>query len=125
LPVRGTSHSTGHQIAALSAAPEPHKLPAWAEPIATAAIHTHSAPNGMTVVDGAIWVANHRGGTLQRIDPGTDTIADAVVVGGELQLPVNMFGGIWALRSARQQVRVVDPKTDHVIGSVPRKCGGT
>jgi streptogramin lyase len=35
----------------------------------------------MADADGAIWVENHRGGTLERIDPATNTITGGVVAG--------------------------------------------
>src|SRR5690242_18520087 len=52
---------------------DPLKHMPWAASIATAAIPTDAAPGPMIEADGAIWVAAHRGGFLDRIDPATNT----------------------------------------------------
>jgi len=105
---------------------DPRSVPWWAASFATAAIATDIAPNGMTEADGAIWVAAHRGGDLDRIDPVTNTVTDRVVSGGELQLPVTMFGGVWVISSAREQLVRLDPTTRQLTGGQLCVCqGGT
>jgi hypothetical protein len=97
----------------------------WAAPFATAAIPTGAGPQYMVDADGATWVENHRGGTLERIDPATNTVTDSVLAGGELWDPLAyLFGSLWIVSGVTGHLVRVDPKTRQVTGSVWCGCYG-
>src|SRR5262249_34328199 len=70
------------------------------------------------------WVAAHRGGALDRIDPATMTLTDYVLVGGWAISPVYAFGSLFVISGARRQVVKVDPVTRQVVATVPCDCDG-
>jgi streptogramin lyase len=78
----------------------------------------------MIDVDGALWVSAHRGGTLDRIDPATNTVTDSVLIAGELQHPYYLFGSIWVLSAAQGELVRVDPTTRTVTGLTPGDFAG-
>jgi streptogramin lyase len=91
----------------------------WAAPFATAAIPTDAAPGWVIDVDGSLWVSAHRGGTLDRIDPTTNTVNDSVKIGGQLKRPSYLFGSIWVVSAAMGELARVDPTTRMVTGTAP------
>jgi YVTN family beta-propeller protein len=65
-------------------------------------------PEGLTVTDDTVWVSNHRAGSISRIDPATNTVANTlkigpegtsgpkgiVIAGGDLWTPVPNIGAV-------------------------------
>jgi DNA-binding beta-propeller fold protein YncE len=108
---------------------DPLQLAPWAAPFATAAIRTGASPEFMIDVDGAVWVSTQDGGTLDRIDPATNSVTDSLGIDGLLQRPVYMFGSIWVLGYGdigfgQGLLGRVDPTTRTVTGIVPCNCTG-
>lgn len=91
-------------------------------PAVKAVIQTDHGPAGFAVADGALWVANHRGGTLQRIDPATNRVVATVVVGGELN--VSPQDPSWSCTNVDSQVHKVDLVSARVASSTEAACNG-
>ncbi len=85
-------------------------------------IHLDSAPAGIAVGAGAVWVASQETGELLRVDPGDDRPSQAIAIGhGPDGLAVGA-GSIWAADSGGTVTRF-DPRTGKVqtirVGGAP------
>jgi hypothetical protein len=98
-------------------------------------IDTDHSPSGLVVGHDAIFVGNHRGGTVQRIDPTTNRVTGTVAVGGQLELEnTTGVGGraslderttsLWACSNADGVLHQVDPRAMTVTANVPARCDG-
>src|SRR5690349_21130878 len=78
-----------------------------------AAIATDHGPYNFYVTKDALYVGNHRGGTIQRIDPATNRIVSAIRVGG--QLDINELSGVgdvvWACTNVDNVLHRIDLST--------------
>ncbi|KUR79948.1 hypothetical protein [Novosphingobium sp. Fuku2-ISO-50] len=77
----------------------------------------------MAILDGALWVADCKEGTLNRIDTRTARITATITTGianptGELNV-VAGAGSIWIASEAKGMIARVDPATNKVIASIP------
>jgi DNA-binding beta-propeller fold protein YncE len=77
----------------------------------------------MAILDGALWVADCKEGTLNRIDTRTARITASIATGianptGELNV-VAGAGSIWVASEAKGMIARVDPATNKVIASIP------
>jgi len=100
---------------------------------ATASIDVTTAPKGVLVTTGAIWVANTRGGSVNRIDPKTNRIVTTITVGptgpsGPNWL-VRGFGSIWTGVPNIGAVVRINETTNAVEATIPitgaaSPCGG-
>jgi hypothetical protein len=52
-------------------------------------------PNGVTFAFGSIWVANHHGASVTRVDPQTGATTATIQVGGTPGYVTSGFGSIW------------------------------
>lgn len=99
-----------------------------------ATIRGVNAPLGLATTPGAVWVADHHGGSIDRIDINTDKVTDRVMVStpglsGVQGLTVGL-GSVWGDAGRTQSVSRVDPITRREtlnidlsgIGGDP--CGG-
>lgn len=93
--------------------------PAMPEPQVVATIPGHDAPQGLAVADGAVWVAQHRGGRVARVDPATNRVVASVrVTGGQPARMATSEHSLWlALYSSNKLVRI-DPKRHRVVAAV-------
>jgi YVTN family beta-propeller protein len=94
-----------------------------------------SAPTGITDANGAIWVANHHGGTVSRIDPATNKVVANIKVatpgasGGPQGIAAGL-GSVWVGVSNANSVVRIDPATNAIQavipmpGNVALPCGG-
>ena len=78
-------------------------------------------PEGLTVTDDTVWVANHRGGSISRIDPATNTVAQTLVIGPEgASGPKGIViagGDLWTPVPNLGAVLRIDPASGKVVRS--------
>lgn len=100
-----------------------------------AVVRTDHGPSGLLVGHDAIFVANHRGGTIQRIDPNTNRIIATVTVGGQLVLEESTASGgldaiderttsLWACSNTDGALHQVDPRTMRETATLSAQCDG-
>lgn len=107
--------------AAVPATPAPSVLPDGI----VAEIPVGEGPGYADVVDGSVWVGNHRSDTVMRIDPATNTVAATVAVPGEPTGITAGFGSIWTyVIGSNPGVRRIDVATEEVIASIPIDAPG-
>jgi DNA-binding SARP family transcriptional activator/ABC-type transport system substrate-binding protein len=74
---------------------------------------TGSGPAGVTVAGGAAWVANSRGGTVTRVDPGDPNASKTTRVGNRptaiVALPVKNGSELWVAVDERTTESVLPP----------------
>jgi hypothetical protein len=96
-------------------------------------VRTDHGPSGLLVDHEAIVVANHRAGTIQRIDPNTNRISATVPVGGQLvQEESTASGGLaaiderttslWACSNTDGALHQIDPRTMHETATLSAHC---
>jgi len=95
----------------------------------SAVIATDHGPGGFTVTSDAVYVGNHRGGTVQRIDPSTNRISSTILVGGELSIPiatdpVDPADPLWVCTNVDGTLRQVDLRAGRVMATVQTNCDG-
>jgi ABC-type oligopeptide transport system substrate-binding subunit len=88
----------------------------------TATIPVGNAPSGIAVGAGAVWVSDHRDGTLTRIDPRTNEIVATVAVGESASGVAVGAGGVWVPVPLEDRVKRVDPASNAVADTV--RVGG-
>ena len=90
-------------------------------------------PTGLLVAADALWVANHRDGSVSRIDPTSGDIAATVAVGKAGPRGPEWFASlgdlIWVTVANEGKVAAIDPATNKAVGSIPVDqpavpCGG-
>jgi len=91
-------------------------------PSVKAVIHTDHGPAEIVASTDAIWVANHRGGTLEKVDPATNRIIGSVTVGGELNLSDN--DPAWACTNVDSNAHRIDLTALSVTSSAKTGCNG-
>lgn len=109
--------------------PEPASSDLQSEPTGlptrvSAAIATGHGPYSLYVTTDALYVANHRGGTIQRIDPATNLVVSTIQVGGELE--INELSGVgdvvWACTNVDSVLHRIDLSTGTTTATVPAQC---
>ena len=94
--------------------PSPGPLP----PGVLAEIYLTGAPLGIGTGFGSVWVENHRGHLLDRIDPATDKVTAEIDIGSDMcGLPAFGFGRVWISGCLGGEITVVDATTNQVVGS--------
>ena len=94
-----------------------------------AEIPTGLNPEGISVTDSAVWVANHRAGTVTRIDPTTNEPVATIQVGpagpSGPQAILASDERVWVGVPNLGQVVVIDTATNAVIANIdsPATCG--
>jgi virginiamycin B lyase len=100
---------------------------------ATASIDVGTAPKGVLVTSAAVWIANTRGGSVERIDPKTNTIVATITLGPTGPSGPNWlargFGSIWAGVPNTASVFRINEKTNAIEATIPilgpaSPCGG-
>lgn len=90
-------------------------------------------PEGVLATEDGVWIANHRYGTVSRIDPGTDEIAVQIEVGPEGSSGpkglIEAGGDVWVGIPNITALTGVDPDKDAPIGEISLSyptgpCGG-
>jgi DNA-binding beta-propeller fold protein YncE len=100
-----------------------------------ASIDTDHGPATLVIGKHAVFVAAHRGGTLQRIDPATNRISGTVAVGGQLQLEESTTAGglasidedstpLWTCTNTDGTLNQIDMHTMRVTAMVAAHCDG-
>lgn len=113
-----TSGSNEQQPPALTAPALPARV--------SASIAMDHAPSGLIVGPDAVYVANHRGGSIQRIDPETNRVTATVLVGGQLVFPVfaDSVDPLWACTNVDSVLHQVDVTSGRLTAAVPANCNG-
>jgi len=101
----------------------------WTARRQTASIPVDAGPEGVIFSDGSVWVASNETGSVNRIDPATNTVVDMIQPGegGNAQRVAAGLGSIWVGEADGSLVVRIDPKTKQITariaieGSVP--CG--
>jgi len=88
-----------------------------------ARIHVGEAPERMVVGDGFVWVANHREGSISRIDPRTNETATFPIANRGTTWEMALGGGfVWLDQDTGSSdfvTRRIDVRTGKVVGTVP------
>src|SRR5215831_4707151 len=92
----------------------------------SASIATDHGPGGFIVGPDAIYVGNHRGGSIQRIDPATNRVTSTVLVGGQLSISsgADPAGRLWACTNVDGVIHQVDMVSGKVTANVQASCDG-
>ena len=105
----------------------PPKPTAAATPLpdgVVAEIRVGDGPGYADVVEGAVWVGNHRGNSLSKIDPATNAVATTVDVARDPTGVTAGFGSIWTFTFDPTAVTRVDIATEEVIATIPIDAPG-
>ena len=85
-------------------------------------------PEGVLATDDGIWVANHRSGTVSRIDPGSNQIAVQIEVGGEGSSGpkglIEAGGDVWVGIPNKHALVGIDPEADAPDGEIELSSPG-
>jgi YVTN family beta-propeller protein len=84
-----------------------------------ATIPLPSAPTGLAVAAGSIWVSGGTAGTVFRIDPATGSVADAISVGRGADHVGSTGGYVWVSNSGDRTVSRIDPRANAVTATIP------
>jgi YVTN family beta-propeller protein len=109
------------------AAPAPAGTTAPALPArVSSSIATDHGPATLLVGPDGIYVGNHRGGSVQRIDPATNRVVSTVLVGGQLRLPLSSDPAVpmWACSNVDGSMRQLDLVQSRVTATVAAECDG-
>jgi streptogramin lyase len=104
------------------AKPTPPSLPTQV----SSSIATDHGPATLVVGPDGIYVGNHRGGTIQRIDPVTNRVVSTILVGGQLNLPITADPAVpmWVCTNVDGAMHQVDLTLGRVTGAVYAACDG-
>ena len=92
--------------------PETHEV--------VAEIEVGANPEGLLVTDDAVWVANHRGGSISQIDPATNAVVATLVGPDGPAGPkgIIMLGGdLWTVVPNMGSVVRLDPASGEVVST--------
>ena len=83
------------------------------------------APLDVAEAAGSVWVTNHRGPTLYRIDPASNKVTQRVDLGQDTGgVTGYAFDLLWIPGQAdSDHATVVDPVKGEVVGTIPSKAG--
>ena len=76
-------------------------------------------PNGLSAIDGFLWVTDHTAGKLVRVDPRSNRVTGSVAVAGA-DWVTKAGGSLWVSQETNRVARV-DPAKLKVTASVPVK----
>jgi streptogramin lyase len=98
--------------------PTPTPPPVPKDVLAQIKLPFGSAPTGIVAGFQSLWVEEHRGTDVVRVDPRTDRVIATVKVGhGGCQEPTVGFGHVWvAPCDDSTKVSEIDPATNQVVG---------
>jgi DNA-binding beta-propeller fold protein YncE len=79
------------------------------KPVVVTTARTDRGPDGITVANGRVWVANATAGTLQRFDASTSRrLGKPLAVGRQPDNPVVASGAVWVVLSGDDAVARID-----------------
>ncbi|HVF12448.1 MAG TPA: hypothetical protein VNA87_05110 [Actinomycetota bacterium] len=91
-------------------------LPAFVE----AEIAVGSGPGYLTVAADDVWVGNHPGQSISRIDPHTNEVTATIDIRGEPTAMATGFGGVWTHTVLQtNHLLKIDPETNDIVGKLP------
>ena len=82
-------------------------------------------PNAVVGGFGSIWVSDHTGSTVTRIDPATNEVLETIVTAGEPTGIVPGHGSIWTYGALAHVVNRIDPRTNKVVAKIKIDSIGT
>jgi virginiamycin B lyase len=89
------------------------------------AVFDLAGSRALAVVDDAVWVSNRAAGTVSRVDPKTNTVAQVIAVGKEpCGAPVGGFGSLWVSLCGLPGVARVDLTSNAVTATIKTSVGG-
>jgi YVTN family beta-propeller protein len=74
--------------------------------------------SAMTIGAGSIWVADHDGGAVRRMDPATGAITATVRVGDSPSAMAFGHGSAWVANDVEDTVTRIDPRTTSVVRAI-------
>jgi YVTN family beta-propeller protein len=74
--------------------------------------------SAMTIGAGSLWLADHEGGAVRRLDPATGAITATVRVGDSPSAMVFGHGSAWVANDVEDTVTRIDPRTTSVVRSI-------
>jgi YVTN family beta-propeller protein len=74
--------------------------------------------SAMTIGAGSIWVADHDGGAVRRLDPATGAITATVRLGDSPSAMVFGHGSAWVANDVEDTVTRIDPRTTSVVRAI-------
>ncbi len=89
-----------------------------------AEIRVGEGPGYATVADGSVWVGNHRGNSISRVDPSTNSVVATIQVPGEPTGMTAGFGSIWTFVPGGRSVKRIDIETGAVSATIPVPAPG-
>jgi YVTN family beta-propeller protein len=85
-----------------------------------------SAPTGVAVGDGSVWVANAHDGTVSRINAVTGAVSRTIGLRGAGATDIAVgAGSVWVSDEAGDRVVQIDPRADQVIATMNVGSGPT
>jgi YVTN family beta-propeller protein len=84
-----------------------------------------SAPSGIAVGGGAVWVANNDNGTVSRVDPAVDRVVQTIPVGNAPTGVAVGDGSVWVANSSDGTLTRIDAVTGAVVKTVALGAGAT
>jgi peptide/nickel transport system substrate-binding protein len=75
-------------------------------------------PTAILSAHGAIWAANHLGGTVSRIDPSSGDVVDVIPVGDGPNALASTSDSVWVTNEYDGTVAMIDPTTNDVSRTV-------
>lgn len=89
-----------------------------------AKIEVGAAPETAAIAYGSVWVANHRGDSISRIDPETNEVSTIELPGGPVGNILQFgAGSVWVEQflesKGRDVIRRVDSRTNEVVDTIP------
>jgi virginiamycin B lyase len=89
------------------------------------AVFDLAGSRALAVIDDAVWVSNRAAGTVARLDPKTNKVAQVIAVGKEpCGAPVGGFGSLWVSLCGLPGVARVDLTTNAVTATIKTSVGG-
>ena len=82
------------------------------------AIHPGSDPRAIATDAHAVWVANSGDGSVSRIEPGTNAIADSISAGQGPAAVATSGDAVWVALGDAGSVARIDPRTDNVTATI-------
>jgi YVTN family beta-propeller protein len=74
--------------------------------------------SAMTIGAGSVWLADHEGGAIRRLDPATGDITATLRLGDGLSAMVFGHGSAWVANDVEGSVTRIDPRTTSVVRSI-------
>jgi YVTN family beta-propeller protein len=103
--------------------PQPEVLHVAAPPDGLASISKRlpvptGARSAMTIGGGSLWMADHEGGTVRRLDPDTGKIIGTVRLSNGPSAMVFGHGAVWVANDLDGTVVRIDPRTNSVVRAI-------